>query len=51
MGEKSHTGHRSSVSGKFVTEKYANNHPRTTQTERVPNPGRGDSDRSGGKKK
>ena len=40
---KSHTGHRSSVSGEFVTEKYAKSHPRTTQKESIPNPGRGDT--------
>lgn len=28
------TVHRSSESGKFVTERYAERHPRTTETER-----------------
>lgn len=28
------TIHRSSISGKFVTEQYAQKHPRTTQTEK-----------------
>ncbi|MFA6603326.1 MAG: hypothetical protein WCT10_00625 [Patescibacteria group bacterium] len=28
------TVHRSSESGKFVTERYADRHPRTTETER-----------------
>lgn len=28
--------HRSSVSGRFVTTRYANQHPRTTETERRP---------------
>lgn len=27
---------RSSVTGRFVTERYANNHPRTTEREHVP---------------
>jgi hypothetical protein len=27
--------HRSSESGKFVTEKYADKHPKTTETEKV----------------
>ena len=27
---------RSSVTGRFVTEKYADNHPRTTEREHVP---------------
>jgi hypothetical protein len=27
---------RSSETGKFVTERYADNHPRTTEKERVP---------------
>lgn len=30
------TVHRDSVSGEFVTKKYAENHPRTTEKERVP---------------
>jgi hypothetical protein len=30
------TVHRSSVSGRFVTKKYAETHKRTTETERVP---------------
>ncbi|MDP3874570.1 MAG: hypothetical protein Q8Q80_18065 [Methyloversatilis sp.] len=29
------TVHRSSESGQFVTKKYAENHPRTTERERV----------------
>jgi hypothetical protein len=29
------TIHRDSVSGRIVTEKYAETHPRTTETERV----------------
>lgn len=27
---------RSSVTGRFVTERYADNHPRTTEREHVP---------------
>lgn len=30
------TIHRSAVSGRFVTPQYANQHPRTTETERRP---------------
>lgn len=32
---KTKTVHRSSVSGRFVTEKYTKTHPKTTETERV----------------
>jgi hypothetical protein len=46
--KNSHTGHRDSKSGQFVTEKYAKKHPRTTQKESIPNPGKGDT---GGSKK
>ena len=41
----SHTGHRSSKTGRFVTEKNAKNNQNTTQKESIPNPGRGDSGR------
>jgi hypothetical protein len=44
--KNSHTGHRDSENGQFVTKKYAERHPRTTQQESIPNPGRGDTDRS-----
>ena len=44
-----HTGHRSSKSGRFVKENYAKRHLDTTQKESIPNPGRGDTGR--GKKK
>lgn len=43
--KNSHPGHRDSKSGEFVTEKYAKNHPKTTQKESIPNPGRGDTGR------
>ncbi|MBA3068434.1 MAG: multidrug transporter [Hyphomonas sp.] len=46
---KTHTGHRSSSSGRFVTEKYAERHPDRTQKESIPNPGRGDTGRGKGK--
>lgn len=49
--KQSHTGHRSSKTGQFVTEKYAKTHPATTQKESIPNPGRGDTGRSGGNNK
>lgn len=44
-----HTGHRDSETGRFVKERYAKTHPKTTQKESIPNPGRGDTGR--GKKK
>jgi len=40
---KTHDASRSSVTGRFVTPEYAAKHPSTTQNERVPNPGRGDT--------
>lgn len=50
MGRKhSHIGHRDSKTGQFVTKKYANRHPNTTQKESIPNAGRGDTGR--GKRK
>lgn len=52
MGKKSHEGHRSSVTGKFVTERYAEKHPAKTQKESIPNPGYGtEGGNSGGKKR
>jgi hypothetical protein len=35
---QTHKVNRSSITGHFVTEKYANQHPKTTQSETVPNP-------------
>ena len=32
--------HRDSGSGRFVTEKYANTHPKTTERERIKHPER-----------
>jgi len=32
---KTQTIRRSSVTGRIVTEKYADTHPRTTETERI----------------
>jgi|APLak6261658528_1056013.scaffolds.fasta_scaffold399087_1 hypothetical protein len=49
--QKSHPGYRDSDSGQFVKESYAKKNPRTTQKESIPNPGRGDTNRGGGKKK
>ena len=46
VSKNSHPGHRDSGTGKFVTEKYANTRPGTTQKESIPNPGRGDTGRS-----
>jgi len=44
-----HTGYRSSTTGRFVTEQQAKRSPSTTQRESIPNPGRGDTGR--GKKR
>lgn len=46
--KQSHTGHRSSETGQFVTEKHAKSHASITQKESIPNPGKGDTGRSGG---
>ena len=40
---RSHTGYRSSKTGRFVKESHAKRHPSTTQKERIPNAGRGDT--------
>ena len=45
-----HTGHRSSKSGQFVTEGKAKRSPATHQREQIPNPGRGDTARRKGTK-
>jgi len=42
-GNKTHTEYRSSKTGKSVRESYGKNNPNTTQKERVPNPGYGDT--------
>ena len=47
--KNSHPGHRDSKNGRFVKEDYAKKHPKTTEKEAIPNPGRGDTGR--GKKK
>ena len=47
--KQSHTGHRDSKSGEFVTKRYADRHPNTTQKESIPNPGKGDTGRGKGK--
>ena len=51
VSKNSHPGHRDSKSGQFVTEKYAGKHPKTTQKESIPNSGRGDTGRGGGKRR
>jgi hypothetical protein len=33
--KKTTTVNRSSISGRFVTPKYAKSHPKTTETERI----------------
>lgn len=40
---KTRPASRSSVSGQFVTPAYAAKHPKTTQNERLPKPGYGDT--------
>jgi len=47
--KSSHTGHRSSVSGRFVKESYAERYLGRTQKESIPDPGHGDTGR--GKKR
>lgn len=34
------TSHRSSTTGRFVTEQYADRHPKTTERERIKHPER-----------
>ena len=50
MGKNSHTGYRSSKTGRFVTRRQAERSPSTTQKESIPNSGRGDTGRGKGKK-
>lgn len=45
------TGYRSAETGRFVTKETADRKPRTTVKEQIPNPGRGDTGRSKGKKR
>lgn len=47
---QSRIGARSSETGRFVTKKEADRRPATTQKERIPLPGFGDTGRSGKKK-
>jgi len=51
MGKYSHVGYRDSRTGRFVTERQAERAPERHQREHIPNAGRGDAPRSGGKKK
>lgn len=44
--KNSHTGHRSSVTGRFVKEGYAKRYPDRTQKESIPDPGHGDTGRT-----
>ena len=46
-----HIGGRDSKNGQFVPISETHRRPNTTQREIIPNPGRGDSGRGGGKKK
>ena len=48
QSKHSHTGHRSSKTGRFVTERYAKRQPSTTQKESIPNPRRGGAGKIGG---
>lgn len=47
---KGHVGGRDSKTGKFIPVAETYRRPNTTQREIVPNPGRGDSGRSGRKR-
>lgn len=47
----SHLQGRSAISGKFKSVADARRQPATSVVERVPNPGHGDTGRSGGRKK
>lgn len=42
---KTHTVYRDSKTGRFISEKDAKRRPATTQKERIPAPGRGDTGR------
>ena len=46
MARQSRRGARSSETGRFITIKEANKHPKTTQKENIPLPGYGDTGRS-----
>lgn len=35
---KARIGSRSAITGKFITKKYAEAHPKTTENERIPLP-------------
>jgi len=50
MGEKAHRGARSAITGHFVKKSYAEQHPRTTVKENIPNPGHGTAEKGKGKK-
>jgi len=44
--KNSNNGYRNSRNSKFVKEEYAKKHKATTQKESVPNPGKGNTDRT-----
>ena len=44
--KSSHTGYKSSVTGRFAKRSYAKRYPSRTQKESIPNPGHGDTGRS-----
>lgn len=44
--KKSHTGYRDANTGLFVKREFADKHPKTTIKESIPNPGRGDTEKS-----
>lgn len=47
MGEKSHVVYRDNESGRLITKEQAEHSSKSTYTrEHMPNPGRGDTDRS-----
>jgi hypothetical protein len=43
--KQTHSGHQDSKTGEFVPKDYAEKHPKTTQRESIPTPGKGDTDR------
>lgn len=47
---KTHLGGRDSRTGQFIPIPVARQRPNTSTVERIPNPGRGDTDRSKNKK-
>ncbi|KAF0142274.1 MAG: hypothetical protein FD153_622 [Rhodospirillaceae bacterium] len=49
--KNSRHGYRDSRNGQFVKKKYTEKHKETTQKESIPNPGRGNTDKTKNKTK